>query len=57
VEISSPATDGTILPYNTNTIYVISACYSSTLVANATNFNTLINGALQPQSAYCGLPR
>jgi hypothetical protein len=30
----------------------MAACYSSTLAANATNFNVLINGVLQPQTNY-----
>jgi len=52
VEIASPATNGVILPYSTNTTYLLSACFSSTLATAATNFNILINGVLQPQSAY-----
>lgn len=52
VEISSPATNGAILPYSTNSTYLISACYSSSLAPNATNFNVLINGVLQPQASY-----
>jgi hypothetical protein len=53
VLISSPATNGTVLAYrDTNTTYLIQACFSTTLASVATNFNVLINGALQPQSAY-----
>jgi hypothetical protein len=52
VEISSPATNGVVLPYSTNTTYLLAACFSSTLTTAATNFNVLINGVLQPQSAY-----
>jgi len=53
VEISSPATNGTVLLYNnTNTTYLVQACYSPTLTSVATNFNVLINGVLQPQSSY-----
>jgi len=52
VEIASPATNGAILPYSTNSTYLVAACYSSTLTANVTNFNVLINGALQPQTNY-----
>jgi hypothetical protein len=52
VEISSPATNGTILPYSTNTTYLLSACFSSSLVSSTNNFNVLINGVLQPQGAY-----
>jgi hypothetical protein len=52
VEISSPATDGTILSYSNNVTYLVQACFSSSLVSLVTNFNVLINGVLQPQSAY-----
>lgn len=52
VAIASPPTNGVVLPYSTNTTYLLSACYSSTLATAATNFNLLINGVLQPSSAY-----
>jgi len=52
VEISSPATNGTVLPYSTNTTYLVSACFSPSLTTSASNFNVLINGVLQPQAAY-----
>jgi len=52
VAFSSPATNGLILPYSTNTTYLLSACFSSSLATAATNFTVLINGVLQPQSAY-----
>ena len=52
VEISSPATNGTVLPYGTNTTYLLSACFSSSLASSTNNFNVLINGVLQPQAAY-----
>ena len=52
VAIASPATNGVVLPYSTNTTYLLSACFSSTLTTAATNFNIRINGVLQPQSAY-----
>ncbi|MFZ0826690.1 MAG: alpha-amylase family glycosyl hydrolase [Verrucomicrobiia bacterium] len=52
VEISSPATDGTVLAYSSNTTYLVQACFSPTLASLTTNFNLLINGVLQPQSAY-----
>ncbi|HZI30846.1 MAG TPA: hypothetical protein VFF11_00820, partial [Candidatus Binatia bacterium] len=32
--------------------YLISACFSTSLATLTTNFNLLINGQLQPQSAY-----
>ncbi len=52
VEISSPSTNGMVLPYSTNSTYLISACFSSSLVSSANNFNVLINGVLQPQASY-----
>jgi len=53
VQISSPATDGTALTLTgNNLVYLVQACFTSTLTPNVTNFNVLINGVLQPQSAY-----
>jgi hypothetical protein len=53
VEISSPATNGTVLLYNnTNTTYLLQACYSTNLASVTTNFNVLINGVLQPVASY-----
>jgi hypothetical protein len=52
VEISSPATNGTILPYGTNTTYMVSACFSSSLVSSTNDFNIFINGILQPEADY-----
>jgi glycosidase len=52
VEISSPATNGMILNYSTNSTYLVSACFSSSLISATTNFNVLINGVLQPQANY-----
>ena len=52
VEFSSPATNGTVLIYSTNTTYLVSACFSSSLASATGNFNILINGVLQPQSNY-----
>jgi len=52
VEISSPATNGTVLAYTNNMTYLVQACFSSSLTTNATNFNVLINGVLQPQASY-----
>jgi len=56
VEISSPATNGTILPYTTNMTYLVTACFSSSLTPLTNNFNVLINGVLQPQTSYVLLP-
>ena len=52
VAISSPATNGTVLTYATNTTYLVQACYSTALGLVKSNFNIFINGVLQPQSAY-----
>lgn len=52
VSIASPATNGTVLTYSTNMIYLVQACFSSSLTANRTNFNILINGVLQPPTSY-----
>ena len=52
VEISSPAMDGSVLNYSTNMTFLVQTCFSPTLASVATNFNVLINGVLQPQSAY-----
>jgi hypothetical protein len=52
VEISSPATNGTVLPYATNSTYLIQACFSTTLATSTNNFNVLINGVLQPEASY-----
>ena len=52
VEITSPATNGTVLPYQTNSTYLIVACFSSSLASVTNNFNIWINGVLQPASDY-----
>jgi hypothetical protein len=53
VEISSPATNGTVLlQSSSNLTYLVHACYSTTLPAVTTNFNIFINGVLQPTSGY-----
>jgi hypothetical protein len=52
VEITSPATNGTVLTYSSNTTYVVTACFSSSLVSAANNFNVLVNGNLQPSANY-----
>jgi hypothetical protein len=56
VQISSPATNGTLLTYYTNTTYVVQACFSTALVSSSNNFNILINGVLQPQANYIVRP-
>ncbi len=52
VALASPATDGTVITYTTNSTYLVQACFSSTLTSLTNNFNVLINGVLQPQTAY-----
>ncbi|MGA2244963.1 MAG: alpha-amylase family glycosyl hydrolase [Verrucomicrobiota bacterium] len=52
VEIASPATNGAILPYQTNSTFLISACFSPSLATSSSNFNVLIDGVLQPQANY-----
>jgi hypothetical protein len=52
VEITSPATNGTILAYQTNSTYLITACFSASLATSSSNFNVLINGQVQPQANY-----
>ena len=52
VTVSSPSTNGTVIPYATNSTYQIAACFSPSLSGLKTNFNVLINGVLQPQGAY-----
>lgn len=52
LEISSPATDGTILTMSSNAVYLIQACYTAIISAATTNFSIFINGVLQPQTSY-----
>ena len=52
VEISSPATNGTVLPYGTNTTYLVAACFSASLNSGTNDFNVFINGVLQPEANY-----
>ncbi len=54
VEISSPATDGTVLTMTSNTVYLFRACFTPALDSDADTslFSLTINGVLQPQSTY-----
>jgi hypothetical protein len=52
VQISSPAKDGTVITYATNSTYLVQACFSGSLASLTNNFNLLINGVLQPQTSY-----
>jgi alpha-amylase len=57
VEISSPATNGTVIPMGSNSTYLIQVCFTPTLDTNtASLFQLTINGVLQPQSAYIFRP-
>jgi hypothetical protein len=53
VRISSPATDGTVIPMDQNVVYLIQTCFTSALTStNANYFSIYINGGLQPRSSY-----
>ena len=52
VQISSPPTNNTIINYTSNSFYLVEACFSSSLIFATNSFNVLINGVLQPQTAY-----
>jgi len=52
VQISSPATNGTVIALSSNLVYLIQTCFSTSLVSAVSNFDISINGVLQPQSAY-----
>lgn len=53
VQISSPATDGTVITMSSNTTYLFRACYTTNLdTSQQSLFSLYINGVLQPQSSY-----
>ena len=52
VQISSPATNGTVLTFSSNTTYLVQACFSTSLASATNNFTVLINGVLQSQTSY-----
>jgi hypothetical protein len=52
VQISSPATDGTVLISDSNLTYIVRACFSTGLASVTSNFTVMINGVLQPQNQY-----
>jgi len=57
VYISSPATDGLVIPMGSNTTYLIQVCFTPALDTNNPSlFNLTINGMLQPQSSYIFRP-
>src|SRR5262249_27172337 len=51
LQISDPATDGVIVIKDTNDVYEVKTCFTSTLTAaGTTNFTIYINGVFQPRS-------
>jgi len=55
LQISDPANEGMILVLDTNQIYDLKACFTSTLDTNQTAyFNVYINGVFQPRSGPSG---
>ncbi|HVU09044.1 MAG TPA: alpha-amylase family glycosyl hydrolase [Verrucomicrobiae bacterium] len=57
LEISSPPTDGTVIPMGSNVVYLIQACFTPTLTTNdASLFSLYINGVLQPRASYIFRP-
>ncbi len=57
LRISSPATDGMVIPLGSNTVYLIQTCFTPTLTTtNANLFAIYINGVLQPRSQYIFRP-
>lgn len=52
VQIDSPAADGAILTFKSNTTYLVQVCFSASLASATNNFTVLINGVLQPQTSY-----
>ena len=56
VEISNPATDGSVIILNSNDTYSVQTCFTSTLSYYSTNWNLLINGVLQPPASYIFRP-
>ncbi len=52
VQISSPATNNTIITWSSNLVYLTQTCFSTSLVSATTNFDIYINGVLQPRSSY-----
>jgi glycosidase len=53
VQITSPATDGSIITMTSNTTYFVQTCFTSTLDTNDPSLFTLtINGVPQPSSSF-----
>ena len=57
VSISSPASNGLVIPMGSNTTYLILACFTPSLDTNDPSlFNITIKGVMQPQSSYIFRP-
>jgi hypothetical protein len=55
--ISAPAADNMVIPLTTNSVYLLQACFSSSIIpTNADLFSIYINGVLQPPGAYIFRP-
>ena len=55
VSISNP-TNNTVLTYSANTTNLLQCCFDTTLPHTTNSWNILINGVLQPQTAYIFQP-
>jgi glycosidase len=57
LQISDPATEGATLTLETNDVYTILTCFTSTLTTNNYNlFSIYINGVFQPRTNQVGTP-
>ena len=59
VQITGPAFDGMTLTLDTNDVYTITNCFTSSLATNGSDrkfFSIYINGVFQPRSAQDGTP-
>ncbi len=57
VQIGNPSPDGSVLVLNSNDTYTIQTCFTPTLTTSDSNlFSVIINGVLQPRSAYIFRP-
>jgi hypothetical protein len=52
VQITSPATDGSILVLATNDIFTLQTCFTSFLSNDVNSFSLYINGVFQPRAGY-----
>ncbi len=57
VRVSNPGTDGQIYLLNPNDVFLVQACFTSTLTTNNSNFFSLyLNSVFQPRSNFIFLP-